>query len=106
MSDNKDHKLTEIISAEDYDFKNPLWQEAMKRFYQWRIKGNIANAPRWGRKKVIDAPWMIEVARSVHKAREDGNKWEVVKAMVNAEHGKEYSVSHLSHILKSNKDKL
>jgi hypothetical protein len=106
MSDNKDYKLSEIIDADAFDFNHPLWKDAIKKFYQWRIRDNIANAPRWGRKKIIDEPWMIELARSIHKAREEGNKWTVVKAMVNAEHGKEYSVSHLSHILKQNKDKI
>jgi hypothetical protein len=106
MSDNKDYKLTEIINADAFDFNHPLWQEAMRDFYRWRQQIQYNNAPRWGRKKIIDAPWMIELAKSIHKAREDGNKWEVVKAMVNAEHGKNYSVSHLSHILKQNKDKI
>ena len=104
MSKTETCILTEIISTGDYE--NLLFQKALRGYHRARMLKTIDKADTWGRPKTIHSDEHVSVARSVHKARSDGNKWETVKAIVKAEHGKEYSVSHLSHIYKENKDNL
>jgi hypothetical protein len=104
MSESNDCVLTKIISSGD--FEHLLFKEALREYHKARIRKTINSTENWGRPKTIHSKEYIDVARSVHKARSDGNKWDIVKVIIKAEHGKEYSISHLSHILKSNKDKI